>query len=376
MNPMPVTKELINGIVRLEFFSKFTYLTSRIDVRNKHPEMVKKVDRFFQEVISHVRKHFAKQQYSELIRPYHCTDLRRYQALNDLNIRSENDSLIEFAKYLKCVMPLIPQSGVEEIRAFLMANLEAVLEVGTLNCDNLKMGRLPSEIALFKNLEEFKAANNGLNHLPAEFFLLKKLKRVSLKSNCFTNIDPRMMSLCKLEFLDYSKNEINELGEELFLSPSLKEIIVDENQIEAIPTSISFLKSLEIFSISENIITKLPKEMENLKMLKELYLNNNGIRTLPQWLGKLEELRKLEVSYNPINKLPDLSELMNLKVLDVENTLIEEILLSELPELEDLTIDYNGSTQIVEKGGANKKAKIEPQDAKVGGGGAGGGGSK
>jgi Leucine-rich repeat (LRR) protein len=368
MGPTKVSMNLLHDIVRLPFFKHLEIKVERMNLRSPKEELTQKVSDIFNDIASHVKKFFSKEEYGPVIKPFAYNDINRYKALNELNIRRENNNaLIKFAKILKDEMPLITESSAEEIRAFLIANSEDVLKITYLDCDDCEMGCLPPEIGLFKNLKYFYATNNGLKSLPREFFLLKKLEDVYFAENNFTEIDDRICALPMLKTLDFSANKIKKLPEALSLVTSLVELALDKNELESIDYWIIDLINLEELSLTLNKLTKVPKGIEKLKKLRNLWLNKNEITTLPEWLGGLTALELLFLDNNLIRKLPDIRGLSNLEHLHLEDNLLTSVPKELLPNSEHFQLHIETTKQL-EQGGAKKRVRIESEG--------GGGGSK
>jgi len=96
---------------------------------------------------------------------------------------------------------------------------------------------------------------------------------------------------------------------------SLKDIPYEANNQE-----------IEILILDNNEIEKIPNWISNLKNLKTLSLRNNNLLELNPILSRCENLEQLYLSGNKkLIDLPSLSGNINLKIIDVIGTGINEV---------------------------------------------------
>ncbi|XXG73960.1 hypothetical protein AAC387_Pa07g2802 [Persea americana] len=90
----------------------------------------------------------------------------------------------------------------------------------------------------------------------------------------------------------------------------------------SIPGEVSMLKNLQTLILDYNMLSgRVPDWLSELPLLAVLSLRNNSFTgSLPNSLGSLENLRVLALSRNRLyGEVPDLSNLINLQVLDLED---------------------------------------------------------
>ncbi|MDD3876585.1 MAG: hypothetical protein PHT69_08180 [Bacteroidales bacterium] len=120
-------------------------------------------------------------------------------------------------------------------------------EVYKLTLKRKKLRNFPSEIFLFKNLNELNLTNNHINFIPPEINTLKYLQNLYL-----------------------GKNNITALPVELTTLEHLKILSLNRNDIELLPPEIGNLYSLRTLDLWGTAIVSFPYEISRLKHLLEL----------------------------------------------------------------------------------------------------------
>jgi hypothetical protein len=147
-----------------------------------------------------------------------------------------------------------------------------------------------------------------------------------LNGNLLTGDIPTVIGdLTSLKWLNLGHNLLSgSLPGELGQLSNLDLLYMDGNQFTNIPTQLGLLTGLEWLNLSDNQITgDIPVEIWNLTNLQLLYLNGNQLTgNVPNNLMLLTNLRWLYLNENQINSLPDLSALIILEEVFVENNQI------------------------------------------------------
>lgn len=88
----------------------------------------------------------------------------------------------------------------------------------------------------------------------------------------------------------------------------------------------AFNQDIYMLILDNNNLTKLPNNIASLSNLKVLSIRNNNLQELNQLIIMCEKLEELYLSGNPnLTELPPLSELKNLKIIDVTDTGIHNV---------------------------------------------------
>lgn len=186
---------------------------------------------------------------------------------------------------------------------------------------------LPPEIGKLKNLEEFNLELQDLKGLPSEFSQLSNLKILDISYNDFVSFPTEIFSCENLDSLNLKLSQITDVPNEISRLKKLKKLILDDNRLSGFPIAVT-----------------------NLTELRELSITNGNIITIPKEIGKLVNLEKLDFGNfwnykrkNICNNLENLSQLSNLKELNLEWTKIKTLPseFSQLNKLEVLNIKYN-----------------------------------
>ncbi|KAI9315500.1 hypothetical protein BX666DRAFT_1956109 [Dichotomocladium elegans] len=197
---------------------------------------------------------------------------------------------------------------------------------------------------------------------------------------------PRVVSL------DLSKNLLMDIPLDFIQScRSLESLWLANNDYSVVPSSIRFVRMLENLNISGNRIhdlhhahfeeitglktlriynnrlSSLPNTFSTFKQLTSLYMSNNDFTEFPRVICDIISLTFLDISFNKIQEFPDeisnlvnlsrffavanrfsgsipasFAKLENLQELDIRQNHITDLeILSRLPRLEILVVDYN-----------------------------------
>ncbi|KAI9348402.1 hypothetical protein BD770DRAFT_395368 [Pilaira anomala] len=210
-------------------------------------------------------------------------------------------------------------------------------------------------ICLYRHASKILSLDISRNlqiELPNDFVqMCDILKQLWLANNEYTTLPPATRYISSLEHLNISGNRLQDLDHaHLDEITGLRTLRAINNRLESIPdvfgTCFPYLTTL---FISNNSFTKFPMVICEIKSLAYLDISFNKIQMFPDEIGQLKNLIGLFAIANRITgSLPStFSNLKKLKELDIRQNLITDLdVVSSLPSLEILLVDYN-STSIV-----------------------------
>jgi hypothetical protein len=144
-----------------------------------------------------------------------------------------------------------------------------------------------------------------LRKLPDDIASLNQLKWLNLQDNELRELPEVIASLTQLQGLELSNNQLRELPEAIASLTQLQTLNLSNNQLTELPEAIASLTQLHTLKLSNNQLTQLPEEIASLTQLKELNLSNNQLTELPEAIASLTQLQELNLHNNPLN--PDLA---------------------------------------------------------------------
>lgn len=168
--------------------------------------------------------------------------------------------------------------------------------------ENNVVGKIPSEIALFKDLSQLVLYTNNISGpIPEEIFQLTSLTAIDLYGNNLTGpLSSKIVNLDKLKGIYLGKNSLTgQLPKELGELDSLESMWLGPNEFTGpIPVEITNLPNLQDFRAPGNQLTGgLPQEFENVATLQKLDLDYNEVlfdgQEFPMFLSDLENLERL-----------------------------------------------------------------------------------
>lgn len=193
-------------------------------------------------------------------------------------------------------------------------------------------------------------SKNLLIEIPLDFIqMCTSLKQLWLANNEYTSLPPSTQHIISLEHLNISGNRLTDLNQ-LDSLTGLRTLRAINNRLESIPESFATcFTHLTTLFISNNSFTKFPMVICDITTLAYLDISFNKIQMFPDEIGQLTNLIGLFAIANRITgSLPStFVNLAKLQELDIRQNLITDLdVVSHLPRLEILLVDYN-STSIV-----------------------------
>lgn len=260
--------------------------------------------------ISELEKYADKLKKLELIDNYSVTDysvISNMTGLTELNIGSSYDAIIP------------PFGNMDNLRTLHLSGLGDVTVAGTAkNITELTLERC----SLFE-LDAIKTLT-GLKHI-----------RINTASSYLKNLHP-LMALTSLETIDISNTYVFGNVEELLNLPSLKTFIMDNCRLSFDFGKLTPNASLKVLSMNNTTILEYGEtdangyvdsstqrevnisdyaaSLKNFPELEELYMSGTDIDNL-DFVSELKNLRFIDVSYNYISSLEPLKALSKLEIV-------------------------------------------------------------
>ena len=278
----------------------------------------------------------------------------------DIEIRYKKVDIIQDDNYLKIINKNDDYlkshfNSLEELNNFF--DTDGGKEITILNLSGIGLEELPSNISSLNKLTHLDISSNSLGNELIELKNLPNLKSLYISNNeiinrsLFPEIEKNIISLLpelpnlkilvlqendisnldnisnkfpNLELLDLSNNNLTKLDiTKLQLCPNLKELEVKNNNIDEIISNPNItLPNLELLDLSKNkLITFDLTTLQFCPNLKSLELNKN--EELNRITGNFDNLIQLEIiglRKTKITTIPDISKLMKLETIDLQNT--------------------------------------------------------
>jgi adenylate cyclase len=194
-------------------------------------------------------------------------------------------------------------------------------------------------------------SKNLMMEIPVDFVqMCKGLKQLWITNNDYFVVPSSIKYIPALEHLNISNNQIASL-EQACLEDiiTLKTMRAYNNRLESLPDSFQQFMNLTILFISNNFFSKFPMVVCQIKSLAYLDISFNKVSSFPDELGNLTNLVGLFAISNRLSgSLPDsFAKLEKLQELDLRQNQITDLdILSQLPQLEVVSIDYNAVSVI------------------------------
>uniref|UniRef100_A0A0N4Z6F1 PPM-type phosphatase domain-containing protein n=1 Tax=Parastrongyloides trichosuri TaxID=131310 RepID=A0A0N4Z6F1_PARTI len=213
---------------------------------------------------------------------------------------------------------------------------------------------LPEWIPEINSLISIKATHNRIFTLPYRLFMnMPSLRFLNLQNNEITKL-PELVENCCIEILNISNNKITSLSKNLLKSShKLTHLNASNNKLTSLPYANTFidLNRIQILKLSRNklnessipVIMSLKKlrlldisynnfrffndsMLSQLSYLEEINISGNEISTIPEEISLLESLTVLRAHTNKLKVIPKFSNTKLLKVLDLSNNLLNNII--------------------------------------------------
>ncbi|KAI8346761.1 hypothetical protein BD560DRAFT_411226 [Blakeslea trispora] len=357
---------IISGAASLMEDDQVEFEDYRMDVPTKNANIkIHRPDRTYNTL--HVPLNSTTQEIlKKLESKYFLNDIKRYTlVMKRQNIERElklHERPLQIQKMLQEQMGYMDQDNIDD-NSYLVY-FQMVPKMAAPLIEDRDLGHhvvLPAHsfstipIYLYKPASKIKSldlSNNILFELPVDFVQrCTSLSKLYLSNNDYTVLPSATQHIASLEHLHISGNQLHDLDHaRLDKLSQLRTLRAINNKLETLPEAFgSCFQHLTTLFISNNSFTKFPMVICQITSLAYLDISFNKIQMFPEEIGQLTNLIGLFAIANRITGgLPSsLMNLTKLRELDLRQNLISDLdVVSHLPSLEILLVDYN-STSIV-----------------------------
>ncbi|CAO3699689.1 unnamed protein product [Rhizopus stolonifer] len=197
------------------------------------------------------------------------------------------------------------------------------------------------------NLETLHIANNEYEKLPASIHERSSLQHLNISGNQLKNLEQSKLDrLTNLSTLNLINNKLSDLPSSFGTCfKQLTSLYISNNEFVTFPSVVCNITSLLRLDISFNKIREFPPEIGQLIHLTALFAIASHIKgALPQSFMKLTELQELDIRQNFITDLEVVSHLPKLEILSVDYN-SSSIINFEIKNLKELKVYKNHLTQ-------------------------------
>jgi len=217
---------------------------------------------------------------------------------------------------------------------------------------NLLSGAIPAEFGNLINLTDLFLQVNNLTSIPSELGNMASLEILWLYRNDLTGSIPTGLgSLSNLLELQLWRNDLTgSIPSDLGNLANLTYLSFYENHLNgSIPSELGNLSNLEHLNLRDNQLSgSIPAEFGNMSNLRFLSLSRNHLTgAIPSELGNLSNLERFLIDENLLtgNFPPDFANQLNLEYIWIQQNLIYELPdLSNLINLTSIQIQDNNFT--------------------------------
>ncbi|CAI4043792.1 adenylate cyclase SKDI_10G2030 [Saccharomyces kudriavzevii IFO 1802] len=175
-------------------------------------------------------------------------------------------------------------------------------------------------------IESLDVSNNANIFLPLEFIessiKLLSLRMVNIRASKFPS---NITEAYKLVSLELQRNFIRKVPNSIMKLNNLTILNLQCNELENLPAGFVELKNLQLLDLSSNKFMHYPEVINHCTNLLQIDLSYNKIQSLPQSSKQLVKLAKMNLSHNKLNFIGDLSEMTNLRTLNLRYNRISSI---------------------------------------------------
>ncbi|KAG1474319.1 hypothetical protein G6F56_000424 [Rhizopus delemar] len=197
------------------------------------------------------------------------------------------------------------------------------------------------------NLETLHVANNEYEKLPGSIHERSSLQHLNISGNQLKSLEQSKLDrLTKLSTLNLINNKLSDLPSSFGKCfEQLTSLYISNNEFVTFPSVVCNITSLLRLDISFNKIREFPPEISQLTHLNALFAIASHIKgALPQSFMKLTELQELDIRQNFITDLEVVSHLPKLEILSVDYN-SSSIINFEIKNLKELKVYKNHLTQ-------------------------------
>lgn len=190
-------------------------------------------------------------------------------------------------------------------------------------------------------IESLDVSNNANIFLPLEFIesaiKLLSLRMVNIRASRFP---ANITEAYKLVSLELQRNFIRKVPSSISKLVNLTILNLQCNGLDKLPSGFAQLKNLQLLDISSNRFVHYPEVINFCTNLLQVDLSYNKIHRLPKSCRQLVKLAKMNLSHNKLTYIGDLSEMKNLRTLNLRFNRISTIN-TNAPNLQNLFLTDN-----------------------------------
>lgn len=201
--------------------------------------------------------------------------------------------------------------------------------------------KLVSYIESMKDLEIIDASNNSINHFDPKLSL-NNIKKLILNNNNLVEFDIKKFP--SLNTLSLSFNNLHKIGQPNELI-KLEEFELRNNKLNSIDLSKFDLSEVKTIDLTSNFLADISINEENLYDGVTINLGSNKFTRIPS-IPNTTKISEINLSNNQIAGEIDISDLKEIKSLDLTMNKIEKIESTEVMALTSLNCSYNKITDL------------------------------
>jgi len=254
------------------------------------------------------------------------------------NCRSCNKKNFVDFSYLKNLFFLknldVSNNKIKDIN--FLSQLKSLSSINLSNNEITNGDRLISYIESMKDLQVIDVSNNLINHFSPQSSL-KNVEILNLDNNNISEFD--LNKFPSLTSLSLSFNRLK-----IISNPKqprkFKELNLRNNQLKSIDLTKFDLTETSLIDLTSNSLTKFVINEENLSDEVSINLGSNSFTQIPIF-PKTSKIREINLSNNALGGEIDISDLKEIKSLDLTMNKIEKIESTEIMALTSLECSYN-----------------------------------
>lgn len=190
-------------------------------------------------------------------------------------------------------------------------------------------------------IESLDVSNNANIFLPLEFIestiKLMSLRMVNVRASRFP---VNLTEAYKLVSLELQRNFIKKVPKTISKLGNLTILNLQCNELDKLPNSFGLLKNLQLLDLSSNKFVCYPEVINNCTNLLQVDLSYNKIHNIPSNINQLNKLAKINLSHNKLVEIHSLSEMKNLRTLNLRYNRITNVS-TVAPNLQNLFLTDN-----------------------------------
>ncbi len=202
---------------------------------------------------------------------------------------------------------------------------------------------------------EIDLSGQSIREMPIRMEALSQMRKINLSQAGFDEWPAGLCSILSLVEIDISHNHLSEIHEDCANLKKLKKINLSGNAFEFLPFYIASMSSLEELVLNRNPdFISLPRNFEDLVSLRRIYIGYNqqlDFVDIIDQISQLPNLQSLSLNYSGLEKIPEnIGKLAHLKELDLQFNRLASLpdQISALHALRNLNLANNQFSEVPE----------------------------